>query len=428
MDQKISDALMKAKNILDDSFYNDRKRIENIMSDILKNKFKGECSVLMTVFSEGIHKKILTNNEYNIQNVKNDAKYISKRYFINHDIIEDAIRVWYNIINNFSLPENTKEEKSINIKSKINCDPDECYRLALQHYSSKFGLDNDYKEAKKYFKKSAEFGNIDAQYYLGLCYEEGTGTQKNSKLAFSWYLKAAEAGNDKAIEKIVYCYKNGYGTVKNNKEYARWFKKYIENCSPEQQYLIAEDYANGNYSKGISKEPNTAISLYKKAADSDYVPAQIKLADCYFYGINIQQNYNNAVYWYRKAAELGDTIAQTCLGARYELGQGVTQDDTQAVIWYKKAADKGYAQAQTNLGKCYYSGNGVHKDYKECVLWLSKAARQGNAEGQNWLGVRYELGEGIKQDYYHASSKKPSFVLLQWSWCFKRLYSSCILV
>lgn len=42
----------------------------------------------------------------------------------------------------------------------------------------------------------------EAQYYLGLCYEDGLGVIKNEKQALELVKKSATQGNRKAIEKL----------------------------------------------------------------------------------------------------------------------------------------------------------------------------------------------------------------------------------
>jgi TPR repeat protein len=41
-------------------------------------------------------------------------------------------------------------------------------------------------------QKIAEQDNAEAQYYLGLCYREGIGIEKNEEEAVKWFRKAAE--------------------------------------------------------------------------------------------------------------------------------------------------------------------------------------------------------------------------------------------
>lgn len=42
----------------------------------------------------------------------------------------------------------------------------------------------------------------DAQYYVGLCYENGLGVERNKKVAAEFFNKAAKQGNKRAVEKL----------------------------------------------------------------------------------------------------------------------------------------------------------------------------------------------------------------------------------
>ena len=43
-------------------------------------------------------------------------------------------------------------------------------------------------------RRAAEQGNAVAQHNLGLCYDYGTGVEKDGREAVKWYRKAAEQG------------------------------------------------------------------------------------------------------------------------------------------------------------------------------------------------------------------------------------------
>lgn len=53
------------------------------------------------------------------------------------------------------------------------------------------------------FLKSSEQGNIKAFCNLAICYEEGTGVEKNLKTAIAYYRKAANQGDKFAEEKLM---------------------------------------------------------------------------------------------------------------------------------------------------------------------------------------------------------------------------------
>ena len=47
-----------------------------------------------------------------------------------------------------------------------------------------------------WFRKAASQGDVDAQYLLGMCYEEGLGVQADRGEAYEWYARAAAQGPD----------------------------------------------------------------------------------------------------------------------------------------------------------------------------------------------------------------------------------------
>ena len=54
-----------------------------------------------------------------------------------------------------------------------------------------------------FFEKSADLGNTDAMYNLGMCYEQGNGVTKDLSKAREWYTKAAAQGSEDAKTKLV---------------------------------------------------------------------------------------------------------------------------------------------------------------------------------------------------------------------------------
>ena len=52
----------------------------------------------------------------------------------------------------------------------------------------------DYKTAVHIFTKLAKQGSAEAQFHLGVCYENGLGVKQSYEEAVKWYRKAAEQG------------------------------------------------------------------------------------------------------------------------------------------------------------------------------------------------------------------------------------------
>ena len=105
----------------------------------------------------------------------------------------------------------------------------------------------------KWFRKAAEQGDAEAQYNLGVCYDDGEGVVKDQFEAIMWYRKAADQRNDKAQYNLGVCYANGEGVAKNEVITYQWWllasangnddsKRYI---SILEKSLTAEQRAEG---------------------------------------------------------------------------------------------------------------------------------------------------------------------------------------
>lgn len=55
-------------------------------------------------------------------------------------------------------------------------------------------MGQDSNEAVKWYLKAAEQGHADAQFYLGVAYDNGWGVRQDYSEAVKWYRKAAEQG------------------------------------------------------------------------------------------------------------------------------------------------------------------------------------------------------------------------------------------
>ncbi len=60
------------------------------------------------------------------------------------------------------------------------------------------------------------------------------------------------------------------------------------------------------FGDGVLKNPEEAITWYRKAAEQGNAKAQNSLADAYCYGIGIVKDLKNCAYWAKKADDSGD--------------------------------------------------------------------------------------------------------------------------
>ena len=62
-----------------------------------------------------------------------------------------------------------------------------------------------------------------------------------------------------------------------------------------------------------AKDYETAVKLYKEAAEQGNEKAQFNLARCYAIGEGVEKDLKEAEYWFRKAAERGLEQAKAAL-------------------------------------------------------------------------------------------------------------------
>jgi len=81
-------------------------------------------------------------------------------------------------------------------------------------------------------KLAAAEGDADKQYELAKLYAEGEGVEQNWVEAVKWYRKAAEQGHDLAQFKVGLSYQNGKGVPQSDTEAYVWLNISSENGAP----------------------------------------------------------------------------------------------------------------------------------------------------------------------------------------------------
>ncbi len=252
-------------------------------------------------------------------------------------------------------------------------------------------------------KVLAEQGNAKAQCNLGVVYYDGESVVMDREEALKWFRRSAEQGNLKA-QFFVGEYYSQPG-VDEYKEALEWYRKAAEQGYAPAQYKLAVYYFVG--CAGLPQDANAAVEWLRKAAKQNDINAMFALGFCYDGAIGVDQDYAEAVKWYRKAAAKGDVEAQYQLGRCYACGSGVPQDLSKALKIFRNAAKKGNRQARSDLSMCYREGRGVKEDPAEAAKWrrlaeesenvrilvaLRKNTQQGDAKAQYNLAEFYSKG------------------------------------
>ena len=203
-----------------------------------------------------------------------------------------------------------------------------------------------WKKAFSIFKKLANQNyttvQTDAQYMLGICYENGYGITKSYPRAIRWYKMIGHSiGND--LRPL--------------------YKTFEEKINKELKAVLDEF--------GCEKITPEIVDCIIDAAESGDVDAQKYLMNLYKYGDgDIKADNEEAAYWTEKAAENGDVEAMAQLGRMYYYGQGVERDFRKGRDLMENAAEQGSASAAYTLGRHYERMTAT----KKATEWFRKYA------------------------------------------------------
>lgn len=104
----------------------------------------------------------------------------------------------------------TEPELAVNVCLKEIKQQPKNHQLQLYLGASYYQLD-DYTNAIKWYTKSANLGNVNAQNNLGTMYAEGQGVAQDYQKSIKWFLKSANQGFKVAQSNLGKMYENGNG-------------------------------------------------------------------------------------------------------------------------------------------------------------------------------------------------------------------------
>jgi exopolysaccharide production negative regulator len=182
-------------------------------------------------------------------------------------------------------------------------------------------LANDFKRARKLWKKSAAKGHLFAQWRLANLYRFGKGTKVNHRKAFKYYRQVArqhinDGGNLNRLQV----------TVDSIVKLGHYYRKGIQKTK-------------------IKADPKRAFALYQLAA-----------------------------------THYGHSGAQLALGQMYINAKSVKRQTARGIRWINLAARKNNAQAQAALGNIYWSGKYVRKNQRRALTWYILASQSANKD------------------------------------------------
>lgn len=185
----------------------------------------------------------------------------------------------------------------------------------------------------------AQDGNAEAQFLLGLAYDDGRGVARDRRRALDLFEAAAAQGHSDAA------------------------------------YLAGLAHYRG---RGTPADKDRAVDYIRQAADAGHAAARYRMGLLHQRGDGVGQDPAVAVDWFRLSADQGFPEAAAALAAAYENGVGVAKDLPWAIRWHERAAGYGVAGSQFKAGLFLSAGRGVPVDREDGLKWLILADRNGD--------------------------------------------------
>ena len=135
----------------------------------------------------------------------------------------------------------------------------------------------EYETALAEFQPMADQGHARAQYYLGLMYASGHGTEISLREALRWYRAAAEQGYAEAQNALAYMYRVGNGVPKSEEEAAKWYGLAAEQGVGQSQFNLASMYGGG---RGVPQDYVQSYKWFSLSAMHGVDGARVSLFFC----------------------------------------------------------------------------------------------------------------------------------------------------
>jgi len=316
-----------------------------------------------------------------------------------------------------------------------------------------------YAKALPFCTLSAEKGNSQSQYVLGLMYSEGLGgVKKNKPEAIKWLRAASGQAHAAAHYKLVklenepdlpvqsmdYYISKQHGAgapirPSGQDQEATSSDQHSAALFPPAPTTADSTMVHGDRSTAFKKQPEIQLPqnrdkpaiqtastppaiahtikavrqstlpddkvLYRQhliAAKQGDANARLMLGLFYLEGRGVQQDSARATSQVKLAAKQGQAQAQFCLGLMYYEGRGsMIENKKMAEHWLTKAATQGLADAQYSLGQIYANNE---KNESEAIKWWRKAAAQKHAKAQHNLAIAYLTGKGVRENRDKATA------------------------
>ncbi len=265
--------------------------------------------------------------------------------------------------------------------------------LGSMYYLGK-GVREDFAQAAHWYRLSAEQGLPMGQYNLGALYYAGQGVPQNFKLAATWFFRAVKAGVPMAKINLGTMYEKGLGVRQDYAEAVKWYRLAAE------QSVVSALKSTGLFEESGGSLPGPNAEIYTLMVEQALAAGKYNLGGMYARGLGVPQDYVKAYMWWTLARAQGDDTAKEMLErfAGYMTRSEVAEAKQLAVEWWARAMEPHRAVRNNLIEKPKFTSAFKAFDargYFEAFKLFKDFAEQGDAAAQNNVGVLYESSTGV---------------------------------
>jgi uncharacterized protein len=227
--------------------------------------------------------------------------------------------------------------------------------LAILHENgSESVVTRDLEKAAEYYTKAANAGDPQSQFRLAVAHELGMGevdkdgkvtkviiAPNQQKTALDLYRIAAQSGMAEANYNVGMYYENGAVVDKDAEKAFAFFMRAAQGGLAQAQHKVATYYQNG---VGIGRDIVAALGWFQRAADQNFGLSQLVMGAMNEMGVGMPQNFTAAALNYSMAADQGIPLAMIRLASLHERGKASSKGKDLARAW-------AYAQQAVDASK-----------------------------------------------------------------------------
>ena len=185
----------------------------------------------------------------------------------------------------------------------------ECLRLRTRIEDNKLPLVQR-DEAVEDLEQLAEYGDVHAQYFLGLLYRDGGLLLPDAKQAAYWLELAAKRNLPAAQYALGKLYLSDDPEVHDADDGIQWLERATRNGNTDAAYRLGKEYLTG---RSVRKDAVKAVEYVRHAADQNHPWASYLLGKLYLTGNGVPKDEEAAWNCFRMANAFGHPYARYVL-------------------------------------------------------------------------------------------------------------------